>query len=86
MTEFSELQILSLRENELKSLPEDISGLSELQELYLWGNELKALPDTITCLSKIRTLELENNHLYEFSAQIQSWINCMIKQQVSVHL
>jgi len=55
------LSLLSLRNNQLMELPEEISGLSKLSILTLVGNQLPHLPYTLTTLSKITAIWISEN-------------------------
>ena len=52
---------LSLNNNQLSSLPPEISQLSNLTELYLNHNQLSSLPPEISQLSNLVELYLNNN-------------------------
>lgn len=61
--DLSLLRVLDLRENRLRSLPEEISGLTELRELFLSHNLLERLPQATSRLHKLEILEVSHNRL-----------------------
>jgi internalin A len=54
---------LDLADNQLSSLPPEISQLSNLTELDLANNQLSSLPPEISQLSNLTRLDLDNNQL-----------------------
>ncbi|KAM9324868.1 leucine-rich repeat-containing protein 40 [Gastrophryne carolinensis] len=57
------LCILELRDNKLKSLPEEISALKGLERLDLSNNDLGSLPNNLGNLPNLKSLQLEGNPL-----------------------
>jgi Leucine-rich repeat (LRR) protein len=57
------LEKLSLANNKLISISEDIGILTNLKQLYLQNNLLERLPYTICNLKKLQSLELANNRI-----------------------
>jgi len=55
------VKILDLRENKLKSLPEEITALQQLERLDLSSNDLSTLPFTLGLLPHLKTLQVEGN-------------------------
>lgn len=66
----TQLQLLFLQDNRLKSLPEQLLDLKELKLLQLAGNELTALPANIGELEALLMLELSDNALEELPASL----------------
>jgi LPXTG-motif cell wall-anchored protein len=60
---FKNLQILTLNDNDLTSLPDTIGDLSSLQILELNDNDLTSLPDAIGDLSSLQSLYIGDNDL-----------------------
>ncbi|WP_251958782.1 leucine-rich repeat domain-containing protein [Nostoc commune] len=61
---------LDLSNNQLSSLPPEISQLSSLTELYLNDNQLSSLPPEISQLFSLTTLYLHNNQLSSLPPEI----------------
>ncbi|MEH2138221.1 COR domain-containing protein [Nostoc sp.] len=61
---------LSLSNNQLSSLPPEISQLSSLTELSLSNNQLSSLPPEISQLSSLTELSLSNNQLSSLPPEI----------------
>ena len=59
----SGLGILSLRGNNLKSLPESVGGLRDLRGLWLERNQLSSLPESFGGLWSLKKLMLNSNRL-----------------------
>ncbi|KAJ6662635.1 hypothetical protein lerEdw1_011772 [Lerista edwardsae] len=57
------LCVLELRDNKLKSLPDDITLLQRLERLDLSNNDLRSLPCKLGNLSQLKFLALEGNPL-----------------------
>jgi hypothetical protein len=68
----SQLQVLSLSDNQLRELPEAIASLSQLQVLNLEGNQLRELPEAIASLSQLQQVYLSDNQLRELPEAIAS--------------
>jgi hypothetical protein len=68
--DFSALIELNLSENELTSLPVDLSGLTALKNLNLGRNKLTSLPAGIGMLTALRQLNLEFNALTSLPAEM----------------
>ncbi|MEH2125888.1 COR domain-containing protein [Nostoc sp.] len=66
---------LDLRNNQLSSLPPEISQLSSLTTLSLNDNQLSSLPPEISQLSNLTTLYLENNQLSSLLPEISQLSN-----------
>jgi Leucine-rich repeat (LRR) protein len=64
INQFTMLEHLNLRTNELKTLPDSICSLPKLKNLNLSNNELIQLPDSIDRLTEIEILNLNNNKLF----------------------
>ncbi|KAM5147832.1 leucine-rich repeat-containing protein 40 [Mantella aurantiaca] len=63
LTHLSSLCILELRDNKLKSLPEEITLLKGLERLDLSNNDLGSLPAALGNLPNLKSLQLEGNPL-----------------------
>ncbi len=59
----SQLEALSLRDNQLTTLPDAIGNLTLLESLNLNNNQLTTLPDSIGNLTQLQQLYLRNNQL-----------------------
>ncbi|XP_023726055.2 leucine-rich repeat-containing protein 40, partial [Cryptotermes secundus] len=66
----SRLRVLNLCNNEVTSLPEEISGLQLLVRLDLTNNSLVTLPDTLCYLPHLQSLHLEGNPLHSIRRDI----------------
>jgi Leucine-rich repeat (LRR) protein len=64
------LKKLSLKHNQLKSLPPEIGDLTELKELYLEYNKLESLPSEIGKLKNLEFLYLNDNKLKSIPREI----------------
>jgi Leucine-rich repeat (LRR) protein len=69
------LDVLGLHNNELKSLPDWIGKLKNLRRLYLSGNRLKSLPESIGNLTNLKKLDLHNNELKSLPESIENLTN-----------
>ncbi|MCC5653179.1 leucine-rich repeat domain-containing protein [Nostoc sp. XA013] len=63
-------KVLSLDNNQLSSLPPEISQLSSLTTLSLDNNQLSSLPPEISQLSSLTTLDLNDNQLSSLPPEI----------------
>ena len=61
LVHFTELRTLSLRRNQIKSIPISISRLGKLNVLLLQNNSIHHLPHEITLLSKLQQFSVEYN-------------------------
>jgi len=75
LDELTNLQKLSLYNNQLTSLPAEIGNLTNLQELYLGYNQLTSLPAEIGNLTNLQELYLWNNQLTSLPAEIGNLTN-----------
>ncbi|MGF2034754.1 MAG: COR domain-containing protein [Nostoc sp. CmiVER01] len=66
---------LSLSNNQLSSLPPEISQLSNLKRLYLENNNLSSLPPEISQLSNLKRLSLHKNQLSSLPPEISQLSN-----------
>lgn len=57
------LNLLTISDTSLKSLPTEISNLINLQTLLLYGNEIAEIPEAIVQLEKLKVLDLSRNQL-----------------------
>ena len=63
---------VSLSNNQLSSLPEEMGLLGNLEGLYLCHNDLTELPESIGMLANLKELTLSGNMLRELPASMQS--------------
>lgn len=63
LSKFEKLKYLSLSDNKLVTVPENIEHLNHLEELDLDGNEISILPKSIKNLKKLKSLHLFDNKL-----------------------
>ncbi|XP_040263709.1 leucine-rich repeat-containing protein 40 [Bufo bufo] len=63
LSHLSCLIILELRDNKLKSLPDEIALLKGLERLDLTNNDLSNLPNSLANLPNLKSLQLEGNPL-----------------------
>ncbi|KAM4642253.1 leucine-rich repeat-containing protein 40 [Discoglossus pictus] len=59
----SAISVLELRDNKLKSLPDEITLLQGLERLDLTNNDIGSLPSTLGNLANLKSLQLEGNPL-----------------------
>nr|XP_033772798.1 leucine-rich repeat-containing protein 40 [Geotrypetes seraphini] len=57
------LVVLELRDNKLKSLPEEVTLLQDLERLDLTNNDIGSLPSSLGMLSNLKFLALDGNPL-----------------------
>jgi internalin A len=57
------IESISLRLNNLTSLPEGIVGLTSLEYLYLNCNNLTSLPESICALPSLKNLDIHRNNI-----------------------
>lgn len=62
---FSNLEYLSLKNDNLTVIPEGLSKLSKLKTLDLSGNNFKVLPKTLKSLSKLQVLYLNDEKQFD---------------------
>lgn len=62
---FSNLEYLSLKNDDLSVIPEGLSKLSNLKTLDLSGNNFKELPKTLKSLSKLQVLYLNDEKQFD---------------------
>ena len=53
--------ILSLMNNNMETIPQEIGQLTNLQQLYLYNNQLTIIPQEIGQLTNLQELYLDNN-------------------------
>ncbi|KAJ8277787.1 hypothetical protein GJAV_G00079900 [Gymnothorax javanicus] len=63
LSHLSALTVLELRDNKVKSLPDDITLLQDLERLDLTNNDLSSLPYALGSMPKLKILALEGNPL-----------------------
>jgi Leucine-rich repeat (LRR) protein len=62
-SDYTQLKILHLFNNQLTSLPDSLGQLTQLKTLNLSGNQLTSLPDSLGQLTQLQTLYLSGNQL-----------------------
>lgn len=72
LSDLSNIRVLDIHNNEIKSLPESIGELESLQVLNLENNKLSKLPNSIGNLSRLQTLHLKGNRLKELPTSLCS--------------
>lgn len=75
------LRWLTLTDNAIEALPEEIGDCVHLQKLMLAGNRLTALPDSLARCTNLELLRISANHLSALPAWLQdlprlSWLAC----------
>ncbi|XP_060775857.1 leucine-rich repeat-containing protein 40 isoform X2 [Neoarius graeffei] len=66
----SALSVLELRDNKVKSLPEEITALQGLERLDLTNNDISSVPCGLGTLPKLKSLALEGNPLRTIRREI----------------
>lgn len=64
-TNLRELEILSIANNQITSLPDNIVSLTQLRELNVMYNQLKSLPQRIGYMCSLQKLGIANNSIEE---------------------
>ncbi len=67
---FTNLEYLSLKNDNLNSIPDGISKLNKLKILDLSGNNFKTLPKTMKGLSKLEVLYLNDEKQFDLEKNI----------------
>ena len=75
------LRWLTLTDNAIDALPEELGNCTQLQKLMLAGNRLTALPDSLARCTKLELLRISANRLPALPAWLQelprlSWLAC----------
>lgn len=70
MSRLKNLAQLSVNNNYLKSVPDEICLLSKLTELHMANNQLTVLPRSIGLLTNLSKLYLSRNQLYELPEEL----------------
>ncbi|XP_061094128.1 leucine-rich repeat-containing protein 40 [Conger conger] len=63
LSHLSALSVLELRDNKVKTLPDDITLLKDLERLDLVNNDISSLPCALGNMPKLKILSLEGNPL-----------------------
>ena len=75
INELSELESITLTNNNISYLPESICSLTKLRELKIENNQLTTLPEEINKLENLESLSLMNNKLVSVPNSIGGLIN-----------
>jgi Leucine-rich repeat (LRR) protein len=75
ISQFKNLQILTVSNCKLKTLPAEIGDLTHLQRVSLYKNKLRSLPEELRKLSNLQVLYLGRNKL----TTIPMWVGGMGK-------
>ncbi|MFB0947611.1 MAG: hypothetical protein QMB24_15915, partial [Spirosomataceae bacterium] len=67
---FTKLEYLSLKNDHLSEIPEEIGFLKSLRILDLSGNDFVTLPQSFRNLTNLEYLSLKNDHLKEIPEEI----------------
>lgn len=67
---FPELEVLILRQNKIKKLPENFGSLTALRQLDLSHNSIKKLPNSFADLGELEWLNLSRNPLLRDLAEV----------------
>ncbi|OYO25660.1 leucine-rich repeat-containing protein kinase family protein [Janthinobacterium sp. PC23-8] len=75
------LRWLTLTDNAIETIPEELGDCSQLQKLMLAGNCLRSLPDSLARCSRLELLRISANLLPSLPAWLQdlprlSWLAC----------
>lgn len=70
ISQFTHLDTLILRSNQLKEIPEEILALENLRHLHLTHNLISQIPQSISRMKNLRTLTLSVNQLSEFPKEV----------------
>ena len=71
LRQLSQLTLLSVGENRLQSLPEEIGSLENLESLYINDNRhLQNLPFELALCSKLEIMSIENCNLRKIPADV----------------
>lgn len=79
--ELTELQILTINDNDLTHLPEEIFNCTKLVKLEIKNNELINLPSGIRKLTNLRELDLRNNEIAKLTNEIGK-LRSLVKLQL----
>ena len=66
------LENLTLGENSLTGLPEEMEKMIKLRELYMYDNNLKKIPNVIFNLTNLEILALQSNQITEIPEKIDN--------------
>jgi hypothetical protein len=78
ITDFKNLEVLSLRANNIKDIPEEIKKLNLLKSLWLVRNEISNLPDSICEMTSLEALWLSGNKIHTLPEKIGDLVHLKI--------
>eukprot|EP00466_Bigelowiella_natans_P007772 jgi/Bigna1/86952/estExt_fgenesh1_pg.C_150159 len=68
-------QYLGLSNNQLESIPKELSQLKNLSQLYLYNNHLESIPKELSQLKNLKYLHLGSNHLESIPKELSQLKN-----------
>jgi len=75
LTDFKDLKVLSLRNNEISSLDKTLLAMPLLEELDLSSNPIEEIPEWITELTNLKKLVLDNTKIDTIPAAVSSMVD-----------
>ena len=81
------LEILNLRDNDIKFIPESIAKLANLRQLYLQNTQLTSLPESLENLTELTVLYIEDNQLTSLPESVGNLTNLtsLAREQKSIN-
>ena len=73
----SELQVLNLENNAIRSIPRAVARCSKMIRLHLSKNQLESIPESLGALSQLQLLELRENRLESLSARFTTGLSSL---------
>lgn len=75
LTDFKDLKVLSLRNNDISSLDKTLLAMPLLEELDLSSNPIEEIPEWITQLTNLKKLVLDNTKIDTIPATVSSLVD-----------